>query len=219
MLTVFEFPWRWLSYATLFGVLCTAATVDSEEIRHLFGAVPVPLLLSAVLIFNTGQIYSDQLYTSDVTVYQNVYYLDFAYSPEFVPNGTELSGLYYTNLLYEEEQLSAGDYHYEKNHWQFHADNTSSQTAAVDIPVLCYNNYVAYDADSGENLEISSGENNRIRVHIPAGYTGTVVVKYQLPSLWKLAIAVSVATDLALAGYAVYFRKRKSAPKPESSGE
>ncbi|MCD7818218.1 MAG: hypothetical protein LUH07_04110 [Lachnospiraceae bacterium] len=209
ILTVYQFPWRWMSFAALFGVFCTATVVDSKEFDRMFTAVPLTLLLGAILVVNTGQIYSDQMSTSDNTIYQNKYYLDFAAMPEYLPYGTNVDLLYITDLIYDEEFAVAENYIYEDNQWKLSVQNFSEETITIDIPVLNYDHYAAYDTATGESIAIENGENSRIRLCIPANYTGTIAVKYELPFLWRLAIALSLITDAALAGYLIFLKRKR----------
>ncbi|MCD8379345.1 MAG: hypothetical protein LUC95_03250 [Lachnospiraceae bacterium] len=210
VLTIYQFPWRWLVFAVLFASFGTAAVSEQKEALNLFGTVPAAFLIYAALILNTGQIYADQLTSSQLEklVNQEYAYFNEIGNGEYLLSGTDLSEVYYRELNYDETVLSAGDYRYEENSWRLEVKNLTDEAAAVDIPLFCYDNFTTYDMESGEQIVLSTGENNRVRLAIPAGYSGTVVVKYQLPLLWKMAVVVSVATDLALAGY-LFFYKRK----------
>ena len=56
------------------------------------------------------------------------------------------------------------------------------------------------------------GENNRIRVSLPNGYQGTVLVKVRERMIWRLAELISFASIVVPAGYAVskkLMRKKK----------
>ncbi|MCD7864097.1 MAG: hypothetical protein LUG61_11490 [Lachnospiraceae bacterium] len=208
LLTVYQFPLRWLVFVVLFGSFGTAAIAESRELSSLFGRVSVNLLLVMILVLNTGQIYADQMETSDLAIYKDVSYLDFSTLdvPEYFLYGTDTSQVYYKELLYDSEQMSAGNYHYEDNQWILSAANSSDADLTVDIPVFQYDNYIAYDVETNETIVISTGQNNRIRLTIPAHYTGTIAVKYQIKAIWKLAIVISVLTDLFLLSFAVIHR-------------
>ncbi|MCD8325376.1 MAG: hypothetical protein LUC90_01465 [Lachnospiraceae bacterium] len=210
VLTIYQFPWRWLVFAVLFGTFGTATVCEREELTALFQGVPAVLLIAAALVMNTGQIYADQLRSSEMGTFANDVYAYFNEigEGEYLLNGSDLSGAYYSELKYDEETLTVGDYRYEDNSWKLLAENTSGEDAVVDIPVFHYDNYAAFDADTGEVIEITTGENNRIRLMVAAGYSGTIVVKYVVPLLWRLAIAWSMGTDLLLIGYAVLRRMK-----------
>jgi hypothetical protein len=75
--------------------------------------------------------------------------------------------------------------------------NPSSDTGYVDYPLQNYRGYHAVDS-AGSELRISNGDNNRVRVSIPAGYSGTVRVYFQEPWYWRAAELLSLAYLLCL---------------------
>ncbi|MCD8326389.1 MAG: hypothetical protein LUC90_06820 [Lachnospiraceae bacterium] len=214
LLVAYQFPWRWLSFAVLFGTFCTAAVVNTGELDDLFKGVSVTVVLVIALVINTGQIYSDQLRTSYlVSADNNLYSYSLYIAGENMLWGSDANQVIYRELLYDGTQLTVnGDYLYEDGGWILSdVENISDTAATVDIPLFNYDNYVAYDTETGEAIAITNGRNNRIRLNIPAGYSGTIEVKYQIPLLWKIAAALSVITDLLVIG-CVLLRKRGKLP-------
>ncbi len=212
ILSVYQFPWRWLSFATLFGVFCTAVVAERKEVSNVFFHIPPAFILCTALVLNMGQIYSDQLRTSELYRFANNLYDDEYQlgSAEYLLYGTDRKLLSYTNLIYEEDQLSVDSYAHEGSQWLLTVENLTDQVSGIHIPLLSYNNYVAYDIETGETLDWVYGYNYRVYLYIPANYSGTVAIEYQLPILWKLAIAISVIVDGALISYMILMRKKKS---------
>ncbi|MCD7805952.1 MAG: hypothetical protein LUH19_01270 [Lachnospiraceae bacterium] len=212
LLVVYQFPWRWLPFATLFGVFCTAAVVNSAEMEGVFGRTSVTWLLGLILVINTGQIYADQLRTADLNKFDNnIYRYATWVGGENVLWQTDLAGIAYRDLLYDDSGLAVGEYSTEDGRYLLYdVENTSDTVAFVDIPLFNYDNYVAYDTQTGETISITNGSNNRIRLNIPADYSGTIEVKYLIPLLWKIAGAVSVITDVLLAGYLLLQMRKKN---------
>ncbi|MCD7817845.1 MAG: hypothetical protein LUH07_02180 [Lachnospiraceae bacterium] len=214
LLVAYQFPWRWLSFAVLFATFCTAAVVNTGELDNLFKGISVTVLLVIALVINTGQIYSDQLRTSVIASVDNNLYSYATYiAGENLLWQTDYSLVYYRDLIYDETQLSAGEYLNEDGRWVLYdVENASDQIVTVDIPLFNYDNYAAYDTETGEEIGISNGSNNRIQLNIPAGYSGTIEIKYEIPLLWKLATAVSVTTDIILLVYVItaFSRQKKN---------
>lgn len=73
---------------------------------------------------------------------------------------------------------------------KFLCANENRAEGYVDLPILLYKGYRAYDA-SGQELEVSVGENNLVRLEIPAGYDGNVAVRFVSPVYWRIAEAVT----------------------------
>ena len=65
--------------------------------------------------------------------------------------------------------------------------------AAISLPIFNYGNYYAAD-ENGQPFTITSGENERIVLTIPANYTGTVRVWYQAPGFWRVFEVISALT-------------------------
>jgi len=82
--------------------------------------------------------------------------------------------------------------------------------AAISLPIFNYGNYYAAD-ENGQPFSITSGENERIVLTIPAGYTGTIHVWYHAPDYWHSFEAISAASLLGLIGYAVLARRKRRA--------
>ncbi len=212
LLTSYQYPWRWLSFAVLFGVFCTAAVAASAELKEIFFGVSPCVVLCVALTLNTGQIYADQLRTSEMSELTGNLEANYGKigDGEYLLYPTDTSTLVYSALIYDESAVSVSGYCYEENGWRLWVENLSGEDTAVDIPVFNYKYYYACDTQTGEEIEITTGENQRIRLHIPSDYSGTITVRYQIPLLWRLAIAVSAVTDLFLAVYFLAGKKKKA---------
>ncbi|MCD7863101.1 MAG: hypothetical protein LUG61_06240 [Lachnospiraceae bacterium] len=217
-LTSYEYSWRWLTFAALFGIFCTTAVLDSGELKQAFPRVPWMVFLCALLIINTGQIYSNQLYTSDMQRASNNY-VDYHYYSygEFQLYPTDRTQVFSRELLYDAETLLVGDYTCQDGECVIALENLTDQNATVDIPMFAYDHYVAYDVETGETIEITRGENSRIRLNLPAGYTGTVKVEYHLSTLWAVCIVISLLTDALLIAYALFEKRRSPAKRNKAA--
>ena len=57
------------------------------------------------------------------------------------------------------------------------------EAADISVPIFNYGHYHAVDEATGEEYPLGTGENARITLNIPAGYTGTIMIAYQAPRL------------------------------------
>lgn len=62
----------------------------------------------------------------------------------------------------------------------------------IEIPRFAYPNYVARD-NQGNELELTKGDNNTIRILVPETYEGEITVSYVEPWYWRAAELISVA--------------------------
>jgi len=91
-------------------------------------------------------------------------------------------------------------------------NNTTSETY-VDIPVFCYKGYKAKDVQTKEELLIVPGEQNRIRVIIPAGYNGTIKIRFCEPWYWRVSELISVIGVIMIF---ICFKKNRDTRKREA---
>lgn len=86
----------------------------------------------------------------------------------------------------------------------FSAENGNDTESDVLLPVWHYYGYEAM-GDTGP-LPVGDGEYHKIRVTLPARFSGTVTVAFREPLYWRLAEAVSLVTLFCCAW--LLFRKR-----------
>ena len=82
---------------------------------------------------------------------------------------------------------------------------------------MYYPGYRAVNGETGEELEIVPGENNVLRVEIPSGFQGDVIIDFVGKSYWRIGNAISAALWLGVVGSgAAAYHKRKK--KQEGTG-
>ncbi len=116
---------------------------------------------------------------------------------EYLIEGTD-----YELLSYADVQTSDGIevFHYEKNGLkaQLHCHNTADEDGYADIPMMMYKGYQAYDSQTGQDMQLSAGNNNVIRVAIPASYDGMICIRFISPIYWRISELISGATIVLL---------------------
>ena len=75
--------------------------------------------------------------------------------------------------------------------------------------LLLYKGYTAKDVKNGNKLDITYGENGKIRVIIPAHFNGEVNVGFVSPIYWRAAEIISVLAYIVLA-FCLIKGKRRS---------
>ena len=210
--TVIQFPWRYLSMAT---VLCVYVTVigiticsESGKLRYgLFAGGSICFLL----LLNVGLFYMQY---ADVSITTKMYAsmsgtdsITNIYGGEYLLEGTETALCVRRDIVVEEDTVQVFDYASKDGGVSFACRNGSSEPGHVEIPLFCYDNYQAYNLQSGAQLAVTAGQNNRIAIEIPGNYDGMIGVRYVIPVLWKIAYVVSVLTGIGLIG--IYLGSRK----------
>lgn len=83
------------------------------------------------------------------------------------------------------------------------------EAADISVPIFNYGHYHAVDEATGEECPLGTGENARITLNIPAGYTGTIMIAYQAPAYWRGFELVSALALLGSIAWGVSRRKKK----------
>ena len=115
---------------------------------------------------------------------------------EYLPYGTQESLLTY-HAPYAGEGVTIKDYEKKYLDISFAAQNVAAEESYADVALLNYKGYQATVVQSGERLPITPGDNNCVRVLLPAGFGGKVSICFVEPWYWRVAEAVSMFSILA----------------------
>lgn len=81
---------------------------------------------------------------------------------------------------------------YSKNGLTVTADvvNHSNEEQCIDFPLQCYFGYKAYGEDG--QLTVEKSDESRVRVIVPANYSGNIRVQYKPPFYWTISWIISL---------------------------
>lgn len=205
-----QFSWRYLAVgAVLLGVMAVLALRLAHSAAPRLARAGAVALAAATLLY-VGAFYRDYAYSKDtITLISTDTVTDFPYETmgyDYLPAGADFSTFDRVQATTQDEGVTAV--------WQgqgtVRCENDTDATAEVDLPLLAYQHYTAADAATGAVLPLTENEQHCLRVTLPAGYSGTVQVRYTPPAAWHMAELVTLATALGLAGWAVQsFRRRR----------
>lgn len=80
--------------------------------------------------------------------------------------------------------------------------NRSKDESYMELPILYYRGYHA--RGERKELEVSSGENNRLKILLPAGHNGRIKVAFEEPVYWRCAEFISLLFWIGLAADVVF---------------
>ena len=211
--TVIQFPWRYLSVAT---VLCVFVSVIGISVFCESGRKQYGLMAGGIICFllllNVGHFYMEYADISITTkMYASTSNLDSItniYGGEYLLEGTQTQLCVYRDVMTEDDTVQVEHYVSQNGRVSFSCFNHGTEPKSVEIPLFCYANYHAYDQQSGKEFPLEAGYNNRISIEIPGNYQGNVYVKYIMPVLWKISYVISVLTGVGMIG--IYFRSKKA---------
>lgn len=127
---------------------------------------------------------------------------------EYLPYGTDASLLPYRAPAAEGSVEMEG---YEQGPLTVEVScrNIGGEEGTLNLPLLYYKGYRAYDKNTGDRLTVYAGENNTVHVKVPVGYAGTIRTTFVSPWYWRLAEVVSLASCVGLAVWYEWRRKGK----------
>ena len=207
-----QFSWRYLAVAVLLlGVITVTALQLAESAAPRLAQGMAIAVVAATLLY-VGVFYSEYAYRQDtITLISTETVTDFPYETmgyDYLPAGADFATFASSEASAENPGVTVS--------WQengvLECENPSAQEAAVDLPLLAYQHYTAVDTATGQTLPLTENESHCLQVTVPAGYRGTVQVRYTPPLLWHGTEAVTLVTILGLLGWAVYATRRRQRP-------
>lgn len=209
LITNLQFPWRFLTLASLFLTWLTCVLVKSmsnnryylKKVVCFFGII----LLSQLVYFEGTVIKNSDL----VCVYDTLGYSSFPENGfEYMPTDTEVTKLNKT-LSCSNNKILIKAFSQKYNEITVDVENTDSENGFIDVPLIYYKGYKAVDTSLGKEFETGYGKNNVMRVIIPANYLGTINLYFEEQWYWRMAEFISVFTLLIIASYISFIKCRR----------
>ena len=207
---MFQFPFRFLSLGTL--LLCAAALFALQLLPERRAALAAAGLVCAALLtasITETNIMSAQGESSYATYNQNAT-INSVGTAEYLIDGASSY-----EAIWAQPKPASDDLHlvsYEKREGVAYVSvENDGGEAAISLPIYNYGNYYAAD-ESGTPFAITSGENMRIVLTVPAGYTGTIHVRYHAPGYWRAFEALSAVSLLGVIGCGAFTRRKRRTP-------
>lgn len=215
LISSIQFPSRFLAAATV--SLTLVAGVSGALIWHGkdriwrigYGCACISLVaVSGLYLVNDILAVSQyfKLYNEESMAY------GYIAGAEYLPAGTD-AGLLEYSAPEGSALVEVKGWEKEYLHVMVNCEN-GGEEGYVEVPMLYYRGYQAFAAESP--LTVCPGNNNTVRVMLPAGFDGLVEVGFHSPWHWRLAELVSLVTLCACAAAGVY---RKRAGKERSGNE
>lgn len=211
MAGMFQYPWRFLSLATVLLCLAVVLAVQLLKEKNLRLAKSAALALTACALLAAGVMQTQVMTGMGEKTYNVFLSKDPNVSTgigEYIINGTSAY-----ETIWAQPKPGSDDLHllsYEKRGGKAYLTVENDGDAAdISVPIFNYGHYHAVDEATGEEYALGTGENARITLNIPAGYTGTIVIAYQAPAYWHAFELVSALALLGSIAWGVSQRKKK----------
>lgn len=190
-----QYAWRWLEFVTIFMTLLLGRLLvlcKKEFFKTIYARDTMLIIVICLALFQTFVFTSK--YIDGASNYRADSYIAFGSTPggsiDYLPPDTDIN-----NLRGEivEESVIVSDLVRNRNNFSFHA--VATDDGFVELPLFNYKDYKAISAD-GTEMNIINGENNVVRIIIPALFDGDIEVHFVEPFLWRISGILSLVTSL-----------------------
>lgn len=212
-----QFPWRFLSLATLFVTVGSCFLLKQLLQREAEGSKKYGLILwpmtlvtlGVTTLISMGWYYHSFLSEGIPYRVYDTYELPSMqiYTAEYLPEGSKLENFYEMRYAVSPGMMLS-DIQKEGTKIQCYVDNVS-EDGYLEVPLVNYKGYVAKDVDKNVPLTIENGNNNCIRVEIPADFMGNIEICFRHPIYWRIAEIITTVSIILLVGFGMYSYKLK----------
>lgn len=201
-LTPYQFPWRFLAIATVFGVFLAGYAVT--DLERTVGAAAKKTVILVICIF-TGisacSIYDRVMANYSAELITSGACFDSILATaggEYLLEGADRYRCYDTSVV-PDEDVAIKDYNKDGCSILLSCENGQSEERQIIVPLFAYKGFTAKDTETGEKLEVFAEEDTmRLGVVVPAGYTGEIKIYFREPWLWRVAELISLLTIIFL---------------------
>lgn len=205
-----QFPNRFLGWATVFCVVlfgcCLWYFQNKKQKWFYYGGIVLSLLaITTSSMYLLDFVLKEQ---KKFTLY-NEEGMGFGYisGAEYLIEGTKEELLMYHNPV-ASEGICLESYAKEYLHVLMECKNLTAESGYIELPILHYKGYRAYTGEH-EGLLVKKGNNNVVRVDVPANFHGQIEVKFVSPIYWRIAEVITVVMYFMFAGMIWYQYSQK----------
>lgn len=194
-----QFPWRFLGVVTLFISLSSGAVIIIIQKQFSFThAKYIFVLITMCSLMSLSWFISN--------LHDNIYYTNYNSNSlshtligkgEYLPQGTDKETL----LTFSGEfpdAVEISELIHESGLIRLSCINTSDTPQNIEVPLLYYPYYQAYEIKTKNRFDIRPGKNNVIQVTIPSNYRGNLEVSFHEPIHWRFSELISLISILVL---------------------
>ena len=211
MAGMFQYPWRFLSLATVLLCLAVLLAVQLLQEKNVCLAKGAAAALAACALLTVGVVQT-QITTGMSEQAYNVFLNRQPNATtgvgEYLIDGTSGYETIWAQPKPGSEELQLLSYEKRGGKAYLTVEN-DGDAADISVPIFNYGHYYAVDEATGDAYALGTGENARITLNIPAGYTGTIVIAYHAPVYWRAFELVSLLALIGSVGWGVSQRKKK----------
>ncbi len=194
-----QFPWRLLGVVMLFISMSSGSVIILIKKQFSYTHAKYAFVLLAMCSLMSLAWFISNLH-------DNIYYTDYNSNTlshtligkgEYLPQGTDKEALLTFSGDFP-DNVEISELIHEAGLISLSCINTSDAPQNIEVPLLYYPYYEAYDIKSKSRFDIEQGNNKFIQITIPSNYSGTLEVSFREPIHWRLSELISLISILVL---------------------
>ena len=199
VITSFQFPWRFLTVATIFLTVTAIIAVKHELEDEKTGIKLYSIVIVVLALIQSSWLISGVLNNGNVMWAYEEACLDtgFLVGCEYLPGEENNAAHYEIRFSYGSDNISYTEDSRNKNIIQFSYSNPTDENGYVATSIVYYTGYQAVNRDTGEKLKVYQ-DNGYLYVEIPPQSSGTYTIRFMQPWYWRVSYIVSFLGTAAL---------------------
>ena len=191
----FQYPWRFLAPATLLFTAAALLALGLVRRERPQAARILTVAMAAAMVLSVGVFQMQLLATTELTansLSQNGT-RDVGIG-EYMIDGCSIYETVWAQPKPGSDALTLTGYEKRADTAYLSVEN-AGDAADISVPIFNYGHYRATD-ETGTEFPLRSGENARLVLDIPAGYSGTIQIAWVSPLWWRGCEALSLLCAL-----------------------
>ncbi len=190
-----QFASRLYIMTELIGAFLFAAAA-SKWVHTSRGKSIFILATTLLMISISAQSVYSYMTSSQVLLTQKIGYLQPYIQREYLPPDTENEFFAGNSCTLSDESGIYAENYLKHGSRLIFSYSTALTDAYVEVPMFCYNDYVAR-SDDGTPIALSSGTHHKLRIALPPTETlRTVTVSFEASPLYKLFVIISLLSTI-----------------------
>ncbi len=199
-----QYPARYLTAATV--LICTVyAIMQKNKVTY-----KLSIILLAISLWQSGSYIRAFMEKQDniVAIKTVDEWTSFDDDRQYMLQGTDLERLQYASVLPSSEDIVYSDEERKGGEYSLRLSNSSQDEGYADLPILAYPYY--YGTDGNISYKLSVGDNNKLRIELPAGTDSVIKIRFREPFYWRVSEIVSLLFVIVLVVGTILKRKKQN---------
>ena len=207
-LTMIQYPWRLMGFATVFLVfgICGAIQCIQQRMGEKITLICMTVVMVGAVL-STGYTMSTFLQDKESSrCYEERDATYYVSGGEYLPSDVEFDEYAFTGTEPRGENIIIETWEKQCLELRVDCENIDEKENMLNVPLLLYRGYVAYDTETKEEFSMMRTNTGMTAIALPGNYKGTIVMKFREPWYWRVAEMISLLAVVTVC--VVEYKKR-----------